>query len=331
MAGTLIVAESDEGRLRPEFWELVTAGRALSAAAPGGLAVALLGSSAGSAAEDARGAGAAEVHLVEDEKLAEPWPEAHAEALAELCSELTPEVVILPRTVLGSEVAARLAIRLACPLIQDAVDIELDGRGLRARRPVFGGAVLATVYATAQPSVVVPRPHVFPAAEPSGGAPCPLVRHRPSFAAELRTQCGPRTRYATTGVDIERASVIIAGGAGLGGPEPFELLREVADLLGGAVAASRPACDAGWVDSALQVGLTGKTVAPELYMAVGISGAIQHLMGCSSSQVIVAVNTDPAAPILNVANYGVVGDWREVIPAFRDALRARQHQLSGVL
>ena len=330
MAGILIVAESDEDRLRPEFWELLTVGHRLSDSVPGRLRIALFGWNLGAVAESLRRACASEVHLVEDERLTEPWPEAHLEALAELCSELEPDVVIVPRTVLGSEVAARLSVRLGCALVQDAVEIGLDGSGLRARRPVFGGAVLATVLATARPWVVVPRPRAFAAAEATPGPLCELIRHRPSLAGELRTQCGPRTRHAGDGQDIERAAVVVAGGAGLGGPEPFDLLREVAGLLGGAVAASRPPCDTGWVDTALQVGLTGKTVAPELYLAVGISGASQHLMGCSSAQVIVAVNNDPGAPIFNVANYGVVGDWREVMPAFRDALKARQKPLGGV-
>jgi electron transfer flavoprotein alpha subunit len=142
----------------------------------------------------------------------------------------------------------------------------------------------------------------------------------------LATACGTPKRIALEGLGVDRARIVVSGGGGLGGPGPFALLREVADLMGGAVGASRVAVDSGWAAQAQQVGLTGKTIAPDLYIAVGISGAIQHLVGCSSSQVIVAVNSDPAAPIFGVANYGVVGDWKEVMTAFRDTLAARAPQ-----
>jgi electron transfer flavoprotein alpha subunit len=145
-----------------------------------------------------------------------------------------------------------------------------------------------------------------------------------AFAGPPRTRCGARTRQASSGgKDIEKARVLVSGGAGLGGPEPFQLLGEIADLVDGAVAASRVACDAGWVPTAIQVGLTGKSVAPDLYLAVGISGATHHLAGCSSAQVIAVINSDPSAPFFRLANFGVVGDWKEVLPAFRDALKEK--------
>ena len=322
------MAEVDGADLRPQLWELITLARALAPSVAGGVRLALPGWHADAAAEEASRAGADELHVLEDERLGEPWPEAHLEAVAGLCAELEPEVVLAPRTVLGSEVAARLAVRQGWALIQDALEVELGAGGMHATRPVFGGAAVATVRAPVGPWVVVPRPRAFAPAEPEAGARTEVVRHDLSLPA-LRTRCGSRTRLESSGPDLERASVVIAGGGGLGGPEPFALLRELADLLEGAVGASRPACDAGWVEPGLQIGLTGKTVAPDLYLAVAISGATQHLMGCSSSQVIVAVNSDPAAPIFRVANYGVVGDWQEVLPAFRDALRARQQPPGG--
>ncbi len=318
------MAEVDGAGLRPELYELITLARGLAPSAEGGIRLALCGWQAGSAAEEAARAGAGEVHVVEDERLAEPWPDAHLEALSGLCAELEPRVLLAPRTVLHTEVAARLSVRRGWALIQDALQVELGAEGVVATRPVFGGAAVATVRAPAGPWVVVPRPRAFAPAEPEAGAQAEVVRHGVALPPALPTRCGARTRVAAAGPDLERARVVVAGGAGLGGPEPFALLHELADLLGGAVGASRPACDAGWVEPGLQIGLTGKTVAPDLYLAVGISGATQHLMGCSSSRVIVAVNSDPAAPIFRVSNYGVVGDWQEVLPALRDALRARQ-------
>ncbi|MDA8250279.1 MAG: electron transfer flavoprotein subunit alpha/FixB family protein [Rhodospirillales bacterium] len=323
MSGILIVAEVDRGALRPEFWELVTVARTLSAPVGGGIGVLVIGADTAAAVQEAAGAGADALHVIEDDRLDAPWPEAHAMALAQLCGALAPRLVLVPRTILGTEVAARVAVRSGWPLVQDATQIEVGAGGdLLAVRPVSGGAVAATVHAGAGPWIVLPRPRAFAPATAGAAATGMPVRH--AFAPlALATRCGARTRVELEGLSIDRAKVVVAGGGGLGGPEPFVLLHEVADLLGGAVGASRVAVDSGWVVQAQQVGLTGKTIAPDLYIAVGISGAIQHLVGCSSSQVIVAVNSDPAAPIFRIANYGVVGDWKEVVPAFRDSLASR--------
>ena len=331
MGGTLLVVEAAHGGLRREARELVSVAQSLSDRVTGGSRLAMLGWATNGVVEgpgpsgtveEARFSGVDEVYLVEDERLADPWPEVFLEVVAELAASLDPEVILFARTPLGTEVAARLSSRLRYPLIQDAVALELGPEGMHAVRPVAGGVVLATLIAPRGPWVVVPRPHAFAAAKPAA-SPAPLHCRRPDLPVGVRTRCGQVTRHTPGGVDIERARVVVAGGAGLGGPEPFELLREVAELMGGALASSRPPCDAGWVEPGLQVGLTGKTVAPGLYLAVGISGATQHLMGCSSAEVIVAVNNDPEAPIFRVADYGVVGDWREVVPALRDALRDR--------
>lgn len=324
MPGILVYSAVEQGELRAEFWELVTVARQLAPSVDGGLHVVLAGSQLGEALEPARRAGAAEVHVVEHEQLADPWPEGHCEALAALCSRLTPEVVLAPRTLLGAEVAARLAIRQGASLVHDATQIDKGPDGITATRPVFGGAVSATVQARRGPWVIVPRPHAFAAAEPAKADASPVVREPFAPGKPPRTFCGARTRLESSGaLDIEKARVLVSGGAGLGGPGPFQLLGEVAALLGGAVAASRVAVDAGWVPNSLQVGLTGKSVAPDLYLAVGISGATHHLAGCTSAQVIAVVNSDPAAPFFRLANFGVVGDWKEVIPAFRDALKER--------
>lgn len=326
MAGILVIAEADAGALRSEFRELVTAAQSVAASIGGGVAAAIIGAGLESAASEAARAGVDALHLVEDDRLAAPWPEAHAAALIGLCRELAPQLVLLPRTVLGAEMAARLAIANKWPLVQDAVRIEITPEGaLQAVRLVSGGAVAATMRSGAGPWVVVPRPRSFAPVQVSAATAVATVRH--AFAPPaLATRCGQRTRIAVEGASIDSAKVVVAGGGGLGGPEPFALLREIADMLGGAVGASRVAVDSGWIQQTNQVGLTGKTIAPDLYIAIGISGAIQHVVGCSSSQVIVAVNSDPAAPIFRIANYGVVGDWKEIIPAFRDALTVHANQ-----
>ncbi len=323
MAGILIIAEADSEELRPEFRELVTVAQSLSASIAGEVAIALIGANLEAALREAASAGVDKLHVVEDERLSAPWPEAHAAALTQLCRDLTPQLVLVPRTVLGFEIAARLAVGCGWPLVQDVTQLEVtsDG-GLHAVRLVSGGAVAATVRCSTGPWVVVPRPRAFAPAHTRVPSNITPVRH--AFTpTTLTTSCGPRTRVVVEGLSIDHAKIVIAGGGGLGGPQPFVLLREIADLLGGAVAASRVAVDSGWVQQTQQVGLTGKTIAPDLYIAVGISGAIQHLVGCSSSQVIVAINSDPSAPIFRLANYGVVGDWKEVIPAFRDTLATK--------
>lgn len=322
MSGVLIFAETDEGQLHPGFWELVTVGRQIAPQVDNHLQVVVQGWEI-EAVEEIRRSGADVVHLVEDPRLAEPWPDAHLAAFSALYQELQPTLVLIPRTLLGMEMAARLAYRFETGVIQDAMALELTSGGLVAIRPVFGGAVLATVRLARQPWIVVPRPRAFAPAEPKGEPRGKLVSVQPELPQEaLKTACVSRTRQKDVAQNLERARVIIAGGRGLGGPEPFQLLREIADLVDGAVGASRPPCDSGWVDPALQIGLTGKTVAPDVYIAVGISGATQHMSGCSVSRVIVAINKDPEAPIFRMATYGVVGEWQEVLPAFRDALKA---------
>ncbi|MBK6864981.1 MAG: electron transfer flavoprotein subunit alpha/FixB family protein [Ideonella sp.] len=324
MKNILVLAEIEGNELRPEFWELATVAKSLSASTSCGIDVAVIGAKVDAALEQIAKIDARTVHVLEDDRLADPWPEAHAAALVQLCRELTPQIAILPRTVLGAEMAVRLAVHNRWQLLQDVTQVEVTSEGsLKAVRPVSGGAVMATVHAGAGPCVVVPRPRAFaPSAAASGDA-CTVVRH--TFEPPpLRTTCGEVKRVAIEGMSVDRARVVISGGGGLGGPEPFALLRQIADLIGGAVGASRVAVDSGWVPPALQVGLTGKTIAPDVYVAVGISGAIQHLVGCSSSPLIVAVNSEKSAPIFGISNYGVVGDWKEVMPAFLERLLMEQ-------
>lgn len=324
MKNILVLAEIEGDELRPEFWELATVAKALSASASCGIGVVVIGANTDAVLEEVTKIDADTVHVLQDDRLADPWPEAHAAALIQLCRELAPQIVILPRTVLGAEMAARLAVHNRWQLLQDVTQVEVSSDGsLKAVRPVSGGAVMATIHAETGPCVVVPRPRSFAAAVATSGGACTTVRH--AFEPpSLRTSCGEIKRVAVEGMSVDRARVVISGGGGLGGPEPFALLRQIADLVGGAVGASRVAVDSGWVPPSLQVGLTGKTIAPDVYLAVGISGAIQHLVGCSSAPLIVAVNSDESAPIFGISNYGVVGDWKEVMPAFLARLQMEE-------
>ncbi len=321
-AGILIFAETDEGALLPNFWEQVSAARQL-APQLGTVRVVVQGWEI-RAAEEAGRSGADAVYVVEDARLAEPWPDAHLAALTALCHELQPTLIVMPRTILGMEVAARLAYRLGVGLAQDVMSLQLADGNLTVTRPVFGGAALATLRLARSPWIVVPRPGAFTSAEPSAEPTGQVLSVHPELPEEeLKTKCVSRVRQKSTQQSLERARVIVAGGRGLGGPEPFILLQEIAHVLGAAVGASRPPCDSGWVPTAFQIGLTGKMVSPEVYIAVGISGAAQHMTGCMAARTIVAINSDPEAPIFRMATYGVVGDWKEVLPAFHAALADR--------
>jgi len=206
----------------------------------------------------------------------------------------------------------------------DLVEIEIDDRGtLRGRRPVYSGKAFARVqFRGANPAVATLRPNVFPLGEAQAARPVELQLLEVPLAAEgLRTRVVRIERPERRDLDVAEASIVVSGGRGLKEPANFSLIRELAEALGAAVGASRAVVDAGWIEHAHQVGQTGKVVSPSLYVACGISGAVQHLAGMSSSRVVVAINKDPEAPIFKVADYGIVGDLFEVVPALIDAVR----------
>ena len=322
MMGTVLVfGETEAGEPAPGFWEQISTGRQLCEQTGWTMDVVVVGYDTGPAVRAACSSGATRVLVVDDSRLDDPWPEATTEVLANVCNELNPDAIVMPRSLLGSEVSARLAFRLSIGMAMDVMSMERDDEGLVVTRPVFGGAATASLRISGRPWIVIPRKGAFAAAEPVAAPSAEAVPFASGLDSRtIKTTPLTHERQADTGKDLEKARVIVAGGRGMGGAEPFRLLNTIADRIDGAVAASRPPCDAGWVEPMLQVGLTGKTVAPDLYMAVGISGATQHMTGCSSSRVIVAINNDPDAPIFRMASYGVVGDWQEVLPGFLEAL-----------
>ena len=321
MVEILVLGEVAGDRLDPITGEMVAAAKGLR----GDVGVALLGSSLGGLANQAIALGADEVLLVQDALLAEPNVDAHVAAFERVCQETSPRVVIVGRTALGRDVGPRVAFRLEVGLAQDCVEVKLDqatGRVV-ATRPVYGGNALATVtFGDGDPQFLVLRSNAYQPLEPDQsrtGLVVPIdVGLDPSV---VRVRHVETVRLEIEGVRLEDASVVVSGGRGLGGPEGFKDLEDLASLLGGAVGASRAACDAGWVDHSYQVGLTGKTVTPELYITVGISGASQHMAGCSGAKHIVVVNRDAEANMFREATYGVVGDWKKVLPAFIETVR----------
>ncbi len=324
--GILVVGELADGAPIAATLEALAAARALSDALGGEqVAVLLPGEAAGDAPQTAIAYGADAVYTVQHPALADGNPEALTAAAAAAVAHAGPRFVIGSKTITGRDVMPRLAFRLGTALAQDCTMLAVDADGrLLATRPTYGGNTEATVVCLGTPAVAALRVQSFDALEPDPSRTGEATELSVSLEA-ARQRTVERVEAATEGVRLEDARVVVSGGRGLGGPEPFAQLDELASLLGGAVGASRAACDAGWAPSSYQVGLTGKTVTPELYFAIGISGASQHLAGCSNARNIVAINKDAGANIFKEARFGVVGDWQKVLPAFVEQLHELLH------
>jgi electron transfer flavoprotein alpha subunit len=257
--------------------------------------------------------------------LADGQVDLHLAALTQLCRTVAPDIILLGRTTLGRDLGPRLACRLGVGLLQDCLQVDLEAASgrLTATRPIYGGNVLARVQCTATPQIAALRPKAYAPLPPDTTRQGDVVAVPVMLDASMaRVTVVQQIRHESAGVKLEEASIVVAGGRGLGGPEPFRELQELAGMLGAAMGASRAAVDAGWVPGTWQVGLTGKTITPDLYITVGISGASQHMAGCSGAKVIVAINKDAEANIFREARYGVVGDWHAVLPAFMEAIRS---------
>ncbi len=325
--GVLIVGEmaaaSAGGGLRPAAFELVTAGRAVAAGLGTSLIGLLFGTGAGDAARAWGAAGIDRVLVVEDDRLDGAPAQAATVAVARAVAETQPRVVLIPGTTAGRDYAPRLAARLDVGLAADCIALAVDASGLVATRPIFGGRVQTDVrFPESRPQVATVRPGSFDKADASAGAgPEP---------EPLDVELGPDDLHVTIrelraadrgAAGLADARTVVAGGRGLKEPDNFRLVEDLAGVLGAAVGASRAVVDAGWRPHHEQVGQTGQTVAPRLYVAVGISGAVQHLVGMQGADYIVAVNRDPDAPIFKTASFGIVGDLFEVVPAITQALR----------
>ena len=267
--------------------------------------------------------GARRVHVSEDPAFAEYLAEPAVDALATMVEAGAPDLFLFGFTPDSRDVAARLGARLGIGVISNAQEVTVEGEGITARVPYFGGAKVATFRAAKHPAIVLVRPKSYEASAVGGTAEVVEVASQPD-PASLRSHITDRVVEAGEQVKLEDAAVVVAGGRGLGGPEHFGLVEDLAAALGGAPAASRAIVDAGWVPYALQVGQTGKTIRPQVYIGAGISGAMQHTVGMKASRLIVAINKDPDAPILKMADLGVVGDVLKILPKVTDAVRARK-------
>ena len=320
MPTLLTFAEVRDGKLRRSALEAVGEARRLADALSGTVHTVLIGSGVKALADELASYGADQVTAFDDPALAAYATEAYARALAQAIVASKPTAVLLPYTTVGKDLAPRVAARVGAGLVSDCVSLSLKEGRLVARRPVYAGKAYATVAWASEPQMATLRTNVFPLGTPDATRKALVSSATVDPQARARVTAVKAT--AEGKVELTEAQVIVSGGRGLKGPEHFHLVQELADAMGGAVGASRAVVDAGWVDHQMQVGQTGKTVSPTLYIACGISGAIQHLAGMSSSKTIVAINKDADAAIFKVANYGIVGDAFEVLPKLTDAAKA---------
>ena len=322
--GVLIVGDTTDGQLGSTTGELIAAGQIIAADLDENLSVALLGDTLDDAEQQAIAHGAQKVFAVTHPLLAEYQVDLHLSALETLCKETNPRVILIARTNEGRELAPRLAFRLGVGLAQDCLEVSVDSseKKLLANRPVYGGNAIAVVRCDQTPQIAAIRPKAYEPTETDSSRQGEVVSFPVDLDASMAlTQIVETVIEEAEGVKLEDAQIVISGGRGLGGPAPFAHLEELAKIMGGTVGASRAAVDSGWVPSNYQVGLTGKTITPDLYIMVAISGASQHMAGCSGAKVIVAINKDAEANIFKEARYGVVGDWETVLPALTAAVR----------
>lgn len=317
MPGVLVFTEIKDGKLKKASREALSIGRKIAAAAGGDL-VAFASDAA--AAEEAGRYGAKKLYVAS----AGPYStEPYTDAVAQAVAAAQPAVVLFGGTSDGRDLAPRLAARLGAGVASDVDRLEWTDGKLRARRPVYSGKAFATVEVTGTPAIATTRPNAFPAEE-AGGSAAEVVNV--NATAENRVRIVETKAPEAGEISLAEADIIVSGGRGLKEAQNFSYIRDLAHAIGGAVGASRATVDAGWIDHQHQVGQTGRVVSPNLYIAAGVSGAIQHLAGMSSSKHIVAVNKDPEAPIFRVADLGVVGDLFQILPALTEEVKkAKAH------
>jgi len=317
MAGRILVfAEQRDGSFRKSTFEALGRAKELGSE----VHALLVGSSVASIAPSLGSYGATSVHTVEDSRCELYWSDGYAAALTAAIDALAPELVLLVATGMGKDLAPRVAARRNMAFLSDCIALdEVDG-AFEATKSMYGGKVFAQVRSTRKPVIATLRPSAYPAPAPASAAAAVTP-----LAVELPNDSRARVievRKTEAGVlDVQEADIVASGGRGLKEPANFALIEALAKALGGAVGASRAAVDAGWIDHAHQVGQTGKAVSPKLYVAVGISGAIQHLAGMRTSKCILAINKDPEAPIFTMADYGIVGDLFKVVPLLTEEIR----------
>lgn len=328
LEGVWLVGETGKGSLTKATLQVLGVGRHVADALSTSLCIILFGQETANAAEESIRYGCDRAYVSENERLSEYNPDMFSAALEKNLADAKPSLILAAHTVLGQDLLPRLATRLKTQVVTDCVQVDYDKQSekLLMTKPIHGGNALAVFRCSSQPVMATVRMGTGEPPQPDPtrkGDILPIaIKSDPECA---RTRVRRRHVEDESSIRLEDAAIVVSGGRGIGGPEGFEQLGELAELLGAAVGVSRPPCDLGWMPSSSQVGFTGKIVAPEVYFAVGISGAMQHVSGMYDSKCIIAVNKDPEANIFGYSDYGIVADYREALPAFIEKMR----ELSG--
>jgi electron transfer flavoprotein alpha subunit len=323
--GILVLGELADGKLASITTELLGCGRRLADELKQDLSCLLSGDKVGDAAKDAIAFGADKVYVADHSLLRDYEADAYMQVAGKLVSEITPRAILMGQTFMGRDFAPRLAFKLGTSVVTDCLDLTIDPQTklLVQTKPVYGSNAQAVFTGQNAPQVVTVRSKAMSPLERDTSRKGEVISYKVDIdTSKMRTKTLETIKEEAVGIKLEDAPVIVCGGRGIGGPQPFQTtLKELADLLHGAVGASRPPADNGWVSEALHIGLTGKIVAPDVYFAIAVSGASQHTAGCSSSKHIIAINKDPEANIFREAEFGVVGKYEEVVPALTKKLK----------
>jgi len=328
--GVFVFVQQIDGEISGVSFELIGKGRELAKILACQVTAVLLGSGISQLAGELSNFGADQVIVVEDAVLETYMTEPYTHAMTQVIKRYKPEIVLFGATAIGRDLAPRVSARVHTGLTADCTGLEIDPASgcLLMTRPAFGGNIMATIVcAQHRPQMATVRPGVMKRVSETFGTGCRVEQVvLPDLADHVNVEIVEVIKKVSEKMDIMDAKVLISGGRGIGGAEGFRKLEELAEALGGTIASSRAAVDAGWVEKDRQVGQTGKTVRPNLYVACGISGAIQHLAGMEEADIIIAINKDPSAPIFEIADYGVVGDVDKVIPLFIQQIKEEQEK-----
>ena len=321
MASILVIGETDDAGLTAPTLELLGAASRLSGDLGGGVALALIGSGLGDAAAAAGPSGADTVYTADSDSLATYQTDSYLPIAQGIVEQDSPSVVLMSQSSMGRDLAPRLATRLGSAAIMDSLGLEVDGDRVKATRSCYGGNARQVVTVQTDPQVITVRPKSQDPLEADASRSADVIAVDIAEPT-LRARTTGKEQAESDGIRLEDAEIVVSGGRGLGGPEAFADLERLAGVLTAAVGSSRAACDLGWYPPSQQVGLTGTVVSPTLYVAIAISGASQHMAGCGGSKNIIAINKDPDAPIFGFSRFGIVDDYKKVLPALESAFAA---------
>ena len=322
--GVMICGEMTDGKVSSITTEILGCGRQLADELKEELVCILIGDQLGDAPQKAIHYGADKVYTADDPQLKEYQTDSYVAIIDKVVSDVSPRILLFGQTSIGRDLAPRLSFKLGVSVSMDCLELNVnpDAKSLEQTRSVYGGNARATFTSESTPQMATVRQKAMSPLEPDESRKGEIIPIKVDLdPSQIRTKVIETVKEEVAGIKLEDAEVIVTGGRGIGGPEGFKQLEELAKILKGAVGASRPPCDNGWVPDTMQVGLTGKIVTPELYVAVAVSGASQHLAGCSGSKNIIAINRDAEANIFKDARFGVVGDWKQVLPAFTEKVK----------